>query len=255
MSRAKAIYVSLAIAFFLGGISLMYAQSFNGKELTPENISVIAKQADTEQKRAEFVQTVFKSKKLDLIKSCYQIPDLAGVVNSSFNALPASGFKNEVLLVMMEKKPSWYYSRDKKNGKPPPPNYNKLILLSRNDDQLNMLIEVLASKLPNEALKVDDPISLDRVHDYDTRMALIGKYRDAVAGRSSRSNGIESSIRTPRRPDTPNADAETQTKREKNNVQHGTTASSDPQNKWLIMLAVVLVLGIVFVWLRAKSRA
>ena len=62
-------------------------------------------------------------------------------------------------------------------------------------------------------------------------------------------------IRDPRRPNTPNANAEAETKREKNNAQHGTKVSSDLQNKWPIMLAVVFVLGIVFVWLRAKSRA
>ena len=253
MSRAKAIYVSLAIAFFLGGVSLMYAQSFNGNELTPENISVIAKQADTEQKRAELVQTVFKSKRLDLIKACYDVPCFASSFCRSFNALPASGFKNEVLLIMMEKRPSWYYSKDKNNRKPPPPNYNKLVLLSRNNDQLNMLIEVLAPKLPNEALKIDDPVSLDRVHDYDTRMALIGKYRDAVAGRSSRPDGAKPKIRTPRKSDTANTNTQANAKRANDNSPQNTVSVTKIPSQWLYVVLVMVLTGIVFWYVRRKA--
>ena len=209
------------------------------------NLEEQAKSATTGTERAILHKKIASSKDVDLILASLSTQLSGGVLEECFKSRD-DDFKSELaILILKSDLKAWEWA-----------NPSKAQVLSGGMAVAYMgyaspCIKVLQKYFPDEEFLIGDFRFKDRRIKFADRLEIaLGKKPRDDSGKSSR-------VRAPRKQDITDVESQIRSNRTKTNSLQdsaSSTKASDWQNKWLIILTVVLILGGVFIWLKTKSR-
>jgi len=225
------------------------AQSLN-LVMTPESIREQASQVRSGAMSSALVSTVFGSKRIELIKSAFHAPNLASEFTVQLSKLESSAFKDQIILMLLTE--PWKGDDDgvPLEGSQPPPVLH------------NVCVQVLASRLPDYGLHVDDPSSIAQLSSLKARQKIAEVFAplvdQATAGGASQSAPTKQPPNDGRAVEPPNPPPTVQPQASKAPEAKPTTAtpSDKPTSStpWSIIVVLIVAAG-GLLWLLLKRRS